>query len=139
MSDPYIEEMTLKDLTDTTHKKLQSIHDVLLEIAEDIHKLTISKEASSVFRIVTLYKAGLGPNWVPRLGERDYIQVYALQATAVLVTSPLAPPTVVTIPATTLNDLWLDFDFPDGSSFILDVSASANSLNIYTKITQVHE
>lgn len=94
-------------------------------------------ETKDLLKIVTLYKPGFGGNWIPNKEHRQYLQVYALLPTVVLVSSPLGPPTTITIPAIALPTLWIPFDFPDQTSFMLDVSASANQMNIFTKISNV--
>lgn len=132
----YIPQPTIDQLLESA-KDLSDIHELLLEFNVFLRTKMFPPENQDLPRIVTLYKVGFGPNWVPNKEFRQYIRVMALQATAILVTSPLAPPTVVTIPALTYPSFWLPFDFPDQSSFSLDVTASANQLNIYTRLTNV--
>ena len=94
-------------------------------------------ESIDIFKIVTLYKVGSGPNLILSKERRIYMRVYALVATAVNIASPLGPPAVITIPAVTLPNMWSPFDFPDQSSVYLDSTASAAQMNIYVRYTNV--
>ena len=132
----YIPQPTIDQIKESA-KDLSDIHELLLEFNVYLRTKMFAPENQDLFRVVTLYKVGFGPNWIPNKEFRQYIRVMALQPTAILVTSPLAGPTVITIPALAYPSFWLPFDFPDQSSFSLDVTASANQLNIYTRLTNI--
>ncbi len=117
--------------------QLHALHALYMLVQEmhDFFKHQTLPERFDIFKIITLYKQGQGGNWIPLKENTQYLRVYALVPTAVLVTSPLGPPAIVTIPAVTLPALWLPWDFPDGSSFMLDATATANQMNIFTRLT----
>lgn len=112
---------------------LANINEVLRELHEFLKTRIYSPESQDIFKIVNLYKAGFGPGYIPSIDkqQRIFVYVYALQTTNIVITSPLAAPTSGTIPA----GKWVNLNFPDGTSFILDAIATANQLNVYARYT----
>lgn len=119
----------------TTEDHIEGIHDLLHDL---LHFLQTSRDAEAgkdVFKIVTLYKIGSGPNWVPSPNEYSNMYVMATAATAVDVDSPLGAVVSVTIPAVTPPDFWNHWDWPDGTSFRLNALAPASAMNIWVRLT----
>ena len=114
-------------------RHLSSIKEMLRELHEFLKTKIYPPEDQDIFKIINLYKVGFGPNWIPDKQGRVYLFVYALQATNLVITSPLAPPTSSTIPA----GKWVNLNFPDSTSFVLDTIATANQLNVYARFTMV--
>lgn len=115
---------------------LVGCYDVLCRIDHFLKEIA-NPEKNDIFEIVTLYKVGFGRNWIPRRENDTYIRWYAPVATAVQISSPLGSPFTLTIPAVTYPSLWLPCDFPDGSSIILDATASSNQMNVFVRHTRV--
>lgn len=107
------------------------------DLSSFFHEGKPPEEALDIFKIVTLFKPGFGPNLILNKERRQYMRVQAGVATACNISSPMGPPFVVTIPAVTLPNQWNPFDFPDMSSIYLDSTASANQMNIYVRYTNV--
>lgn len=112
---------------------VRGIHDTLHDLFVFLKMNQYPKETEDIFKIVTLYKAGFGGNVILQPMQRTYTYIFAPVATAILVSSPLSVPVVVAVPATTLPQFWLHWDWPDGTSLMLDTSASANQLNVYVR------
>lgn len=119
------------DAIKTMADHLSSIKDILFDLHEYLKTKIYPAESQDIFKIVTLYKVGFGSNFIADKLGRMFIYVYALQTTNIIVTSPLASPTSATIPA----GKWVNLNFPDSTSFILDAIATANQLNIYARYT----
>lgn len=119
------------DVFHSMNKHLFDIKEIARELHEYLQTRIYPPESQDIFKIVTLYKQGQGSNFIPDNQGRPYLYVYALQTTNVVITSPLAPPTSATIPA----GKWVNLNFPNGTSFILDTIATANQLNIYARYT----
>lgn len=116
-----------------SEKHLGNIHKLLIEWDKYLRTRLFPPESQDIFKVVSLYKNTFGPNFIPDKQGRMYTLVYALQTTNIVVTSILAPPTSSTIPA----GKWVNLNFPDGTSFILDSIATANELKIYVRYTMV--
>lgn len=131
----YIETPTIDGVINdaTIQDHVRGIHDTLHDLFTFLRQNQYPKETEDIFKIVTLYKAGFGGNVILQPMQRTYTYIFAPVATAILVASPLSVPVVVAVPATTLPQFWLHWDWPDGTSFTLDTSASANQLNIYVR------
>lgn len=123
---------SINDITLMEHH-LSSIKELLIELRNFLRTKIYPPESQDIFKIITLYKQGFGSNFIPDKQGRMYAVVYALQTTNVIITSPLAPATSATIPP----GKWVNLDFPDGTSFILDAIATANQLNVYARYTMV--
>jgi hypothetical protein len=95
-------------------------------------------ESFDLFEIIPLWKVGFGSNWIPNKQHRQYLYVYAPVATAILCSTSLGPPFVLTIPQVTFPDMWNKLDLPDQSSITLDATATSNMMTIYVRKTQVH-
>ncbi len=115
---------------------LQEIHGVMLDV-RDFFRQQALPERFDVFWIQPLYKVGQGGNWIPRKENSQYFRVWAPVATAILCSTPVGASFILTIPAITYPNFWLPFDFPDGSSFMLDATATSNIMNIYVKRSDV--
>jgi hypothetical protein len=136
----------LKDITtpeDTTQKELLYFAQEMCKAIIELREFLVSETVPERFddkQIIQLAKYGFGSDWVPQKGEHEYIEVWAPVATAVSCITPLGAPFVVTIPVPTLSGssgLWLPWDFPDGSRFVLDSTAAANNMYIYVRWTLV--
>lgn len=112
---------------------LGNIYKLLRELDYFLRSRVFPPESQDLFRIVTLYKNTFGGNWIPNKEGRTYTLVFALQPTPIIVSSNLGPPTSGTIPA----GKWVSFNFPDGTSIMLDNPATANELKIYVRHTMV--
>lgn len=117
---------------------LMELRDIMSDM-HDFFKQQTLPERFDFNWIQVLFKVGQGSNWIPRKNNNQYFRVWAPVATALLVSSPVGAPFILTIPAITATypNMWLPFDFPDGSSISLDVSATSNQMNIYVKLTDV--
>jgi hypothetical protein len=127
----------LFDLVREIADKLALSESLLEDMTAFFRDDTPPEERFDSFKIITLYKTGQGPNWLVDRKRRQYIRVTAPVATAVNVTSSLGSPFVLTIPAMTLPNMWNEFDLPEMSSIILDSTATANSMNIYVRYTNI--
>lgn len=116
--------------------KLENIHNVLQAILLSTSG-TGQKEIMDERYIQTLFKAGLGANWIPNRRGKFYIYVQAPVATALNISGPLGSPYVLTIPAPTLPGLWNLLDIPDQSSIILDSTAASNQMNLFVLLTDM--
>lgn len=109
------------------------IHTELICIKELLTKMlaiSLVPDVSDVFKVVTLYKSGLGPNYIPRGENHEFIRIL------VPVSTPLNVTTIFgTFVFTVSPGVWTSIDFPDGSNYILDSTATVNQQAAYVRFT----
>lgn len=126
-------------LTKLSDEKIMEndIHEMLL-ILRDLRNFVdkyASPTANDVYEVVRLYKLGQGPSMQLQYEHRKFTRIMAPVPTAVLVNSIIGSPFVMTVPAPTPPNLWLPLDFPDGTMYSLDSTATANQMNVYVRYT----
>ncbi len=134
----HLAKLTSEDKAEIHTQALVDLCETLRDLHSFLRSQTHPDLSSDVYEAVTLYKVGLGSPWLPRLKDHLYMRILQPYATVFNVSSSLlGPPFLLTFLNITPDPLWIPFDFPDGTVFILDATATQNQINMYVRYTNI--
>lgn len=106
--------------------------DIIIQHLQSIDNLLQSPVAKDIYKIVQLSKTDLfGPAYIPRAELHDHIWILTGLTTPLSIQSSMLGTFVFTVSP----GIWTLIDFPDGTSYRLDNSATPNQQYVYIRFT----
>jgi hypothetical protein len=105
--------------------------DVIIDHLIAIQKQLETPTAADIPKVVVLYKDTFGPGYVPRGETRQHIWILTGVSTPLSVITGMLGTFVFTVSP----GIWTLLDFPDGTMYKLDATATSNQQNTFFKFT----